>query len=264
MSHALQKKWLNPDRKRSTSLLVHSREMFAFVGPLGLGTVHRHPVPACLFALDGPFRIRLGEQPWQTTFGALIPANIAHEFDGAEQQVAVCYLDPFRAQHRLHGIHIQLADQQAPWCRLGRRLAADLAEAADPASASTILVRALQESIGKQAGWAAIKRPDEPRFAALEHGLESSNSSFDLTDAAREACLSPSRFSHRFTALTGVNWTRYSNWQRLLHCSSQLVTSAQPLTAIAMDRGYANPSHLSTAFRNSFGVAPSQIRPKCT
>lgn len=245
-----------------TSVLASSGDLFVFVGALGLGTVHQHPVPACLFALDRPFRIRYGTEDWLTTYGALIPANVAHEIDGAAQQVAVCYLDPLRAEHHLSGNHIRLADKHSNWSRLGRRLAVDLAEATDPSAASAALSRALQETIINQAGWTAIKRPVDLRLAALAHDLAASNSMPDLAEAAKRVHLSPSRFSHRFTALTGLRWTRYSNWQRLLQCSWQMLDSAQPLTFIAMDQGYSSASHLSAAFRNSFGIAPSHIRPK--
>ena len=87
------------------------------------------------------------------------------------------------------------------------------------------------------------ERPDKP------HALE---------QVARKASLSPSRFLHLFKAATGVPFRRYRMWMRM-GTAVRSMTAGRPLTEAALAAGFASSSHFSSAFREMFGLSPSQL-----
>ncbi len=79
-----------------------------------------------------------------------------------------------------------------------------------------------------------------------------------LDQVARKANLSPSRFLHLFKAATGVPFRRYRMWVRM-GAAVRSMTAGRSLTEAALAAGFASSSHFSTAFREMFGLSPSQL-----
>ena len=72
------------------------------------------------------------------------------------------------------------------------------------------------------------------------------------------AGLSASRFLHLFKAETGVPLRRYRLW----NCMGAAVAAfraGQSLTEAAHAAGFASSAHFSTAFRDMFGMMPSEL-----
>ena len=70
--------------------------------------------------------------------------------------------------------------------------------------------------------------------------------------------LSVSRFQHVFKAQVGTTFRRYRLWGKM-HRVARSLQQGHALTRAAMDGGFASSSHLSAAFRDMFGVAPSVL-----
>lgn len=79
-----------------------------------------------------------------------------------------------------------------------------------------------------------------------------------VTDAARVAGLSPSRFQALFRQSVGMPFRHYRQWRRMAIVMKTL-SARQTLTAAAMAAGFASSAHLSTSFRTMFGITPSQL-----
>ena len=79
-----------------------------------------------------------------------------------------------------------------------------------------------------------------------------------LAHAARHAGLSPSRFQHSLREATGVAFRRYRQLRRMAQVLRRLAAGGN-LTDAALEAGFSSSSHLSTAFRDLFGMAPSQL-----
>jgi AraC family transcriptional regulator len=104
----------------------------------------------------------------------------------------------------------------------------------------------------------ALPRPILRRVIdRMEAGLDS-----DLTLAmlATESGYSRAHFARMFRAATGRTPHRYLLDMRLRKAQSMLADPALPLTEVAMACGFSSHSHLSTAFRSRFGMAPSAFR----
>lgn len=75
---------------------------------------------------------------------------------------------------------------------------------------------------------------------------------------AAGAHLSPSRFRHLFREAAGLSVQRYLLWQRLLAALGAAARGAS-LSEAAHEAGFADSAHMSRTFRDSFGLAPSEI-----
>ena len=74
----------------------------------------------------------------------------------------------------------------------------------------------------------------------------------------KRAGLSPSRFLHLFKAETGVPLRRYRIWNRI-GAASRAIAEGRTLTEAAHGAGFASSAHFSTAFRDMFGMMPSEL-----
>src|SRR5271165_3421880 len=81
-----------------------------------------------------------------------------------------------------------------------------------------------------------------------------------LTILADIACLSPYHFSRSFKQATGVGLHHYVMQGRLERAKTLMRRTNQPLALIAQEAGFADQSHLNSAFRREIGVTPGQFR----
>jgi AraC-like DNA-binding protein len=85
-----------------------------------------------------------------------------------------------------------------------------------------------------------------------------------LSLLASEADLSPWQLSRAFHHVTGCSLHRYQNSLRLRAAVRRLGEGENNLSALALDLGYCDHSHFTTAFTREFGVPPSRIRERQT
>lgn len=83
-----------------------------------------------------------------------------------------------------------------------------------------------------------------------------------LTMSEIAASLAVSRFqlSRIFRECTGFSLLGYRNQLRVRAALDRLSDPNARLSALAGKLGYSNPRHLTAAFRNSFGLLPSELR----
>jgi AraC-like DNA-binding protein len=79
----------------------------------------------------------------------------------------------------------------------------------------------------------------------------------DLASLSHEAGLSPRQMRHAFARDVGLPMRAYLRWKRLRRAAGAVGAGAT-LTAAAAAAGFADSAHLSRAFREQFGIAPSQ------
>ena len=83
-----------------------------------------------------------------------------------------------------------------------------------------------------------------------------------LTELANEAGIHPVHLSREFRAKFSVSLGEYVRGLRLEAAMTAIAHSDRSLIAIALECGYTNQSHFSTAFRRFTGMSPSQYRAK--
>jgi AraC family transcriptional regulator len=81
-----------------------------------------------------------------------------------------------------------------------------------------------------------------------------------LSDLARIAEMPLDYFARSFRAATGAPPYAYVLSRRLQRARELLLQSDRPISAIALDVGFANQSHLTATFQRAFGVTPASLR----
>lgn len=207
----------------------------AFSGPSLDLAPHRNAVATIALGLETAFRLTIDGGPPAEHTAALIPPGTLHHLqsDGA---MAFVYLDPLRDAE---GASVDLD--------AGRRRL--LRNGIDDVDLRTLC---------RVMGLAVPTEPTES-FAAVIRAVDRHPQDFPrVEDAARLAGLSASRFRHRFRQVTGVPFKRYRLWRRMAVVATVLA-DGRSLTRAAHDAGFASSAHLSTAFREMFGIPPSKV-----
>jgi AraC family transcriptional regulator len=79
-----------------------------------------------------------------------------------------------------------------------------------------------------------------------------------LAEAASVACLSESRFSHRFADATGLPFRTWLLWRRLMRAVEHMA-AGESLTTAALEAGFSDSAHFSRTFMRMFGVQASAL-----
>src|ERR1700738_3731409 len=81
-----------------------------------------------------------------------------------------------------------------------------------------------------------------------------------LEEMARIARISPFYFHRHFHAYMGETLAKYVKRLRLQHAAERLQFSDAPITEIALDSGYENPSSFTKVFNQVMGTSPKHYR----
>jgi AraC-like DNA-binding protein len=229
----------------SRPLIAFEGARALYLGPaLGLRP-HRNAAFTLAVGLDAPIRLTLfaDRSASTTTIDApivSIPAGHLHWLE-ARGLMAFLYLDPvgddlvrigasdFLGAHRI--IIAEKRDALRLWGleRWRTVLGVPVADAVDPRAAAV--------------AQAIVENPDA--YASL-------------SEAARAAALSPTRFNAVFCAQLGAPFRRYRLWRRIGFAMASL-GSGSNLTEAAYEAGFSSSAHFSHQFRRMFGLAPSAL-----
>jgi AraC-like DNA-binding protein len=102
-------------------------------------------------------------------------------------------------------------------------------------------------------------RPLEIAEAARSVLSERLGEPLRLSGIAAAVGVSTFHLCRAFRAATGETLHAYRNRMRL-QAALERLDDGESLTEVALDLGYSSHSHFSAAFRELFGVAPSQVR----
>lgn len=83
---------------------------------------------------------------------------------------------------------------------------------------------------------------------------------FDLERLAAKAGLSKFHFHRLFTRAAGVSPAKYQLNARMNEARRRLRETKESVIAVALDLGYASPSHFAQVFRRETGLTPSEYR----
>jgi len=79
-----------------------------------------------------------------------------------------------------------------------------------------------------------------------------------LSELAARVGLSPERLRHLFVEQLGIPVRSYRSWARVRH-ATMLLARGGSLTEIAHAANFSDAAHLSRAFRDMFGITPSEL-----
>lgn len=91
----------------------------------------------------------------------------------------------------------------------------------------------------------------------LDAGCEQS---WTLGDLAKTVAISPFELSRRFNDAMGMSIPEYINTRRVEEACRRLAITDAPITTIAFDTGFQDPSYFARIFRRVTGMSPREYR----
>ncbi|MEL6548267.1 MAG: helix-turn-helix transcriptional regulator [Myxococcota bacterium] len=226
-------------------LVAGARALFA--GPGMRLSPHRLSVATVVLTLVHPFHLVLLESD-ETRVAriGLIPPDTRHHLR-TEGRVLFLYLDALSDDHS--------AITPETLARLNTNIEGVTAPMDGASSISTeTLLSMLTESLGLVA-----KRIPDPRIERVVRALDTAPEEFDAIEgAACRASLSVSHFQQLFREAVGTTFRRYRLWRRMSVVALGL-SRGDSLTRAALDAGFSSSAHLSSTFREMFGLKPSEL-----
>jgi AraC-like DNA-binding protein len=139
----------------------------------------------------------------------------------------------------------------------------------DPSQAEEEAMHLLGEALAGLYGRAERSTEDEVPSSRTREAIERVReliagdpaSPAPLDRLAAEVRLSLYYLCHAFRRVTGMTMSGYRNRLRLM-MSLEHFTPGADLTRVALDLGFSSHSHFTYAFRRTFGVPPSKVRPR--
>jgi AraC-like DNA-binding protein len=230
-----------------------------YLGPAFGLTPHRNATAVLAVALDGTLEVASDPTDpatdYRSTRSVLILPSSLHHLRIARGRMAFLYVDPLGRD--LEALLTRMTDTAA-------HAAFNLREEA----AAIELMRGIAEggvapqdgraSLGELLGMGTGTKANARISAALRLMRDEPHKAHRLTELAEHAGLSASRFLHLFKAETGVPLRRYRIWNRM-GAAVRACGEGASLTEAAHAAGFASSAHFSTAFRDMFGMMPSDL-----
>ena len=241
------------------ALLLDWGARVLYIGPAFGLTPHRNATGVLAVALDGPIDVadnpRARTPSWRRTRSVLILPNSLHHLRIDGGRMAFLYVDPFGRDLAALRERMREAGSRAAFDLCDERpvleLFADIAERRlTPEGAR----RAARDLLGVGPGTA----PDARIVEAIRLMRDEPCASHALVELSKGAGLSTSRFLHLFKDVTGVPLRRYRIWNRI-GAAARAIAQGQSLTEAAHGAGFSSSAHFSSAFRDMFGMMPSEL-----
>ncbi|BBF99595.1 MULTISPECIES: AraC family transcriptional regulator [Pseudonocardia] len=222
----------------------------AYVGPSLRLAPHRGAVTCLALGIDDDLTVEVAERAPVTAGSALIPAGLRHRISTGPGRVAFVYLEPRGAGHVECASRMSLGGTADHPIAAGHDREAALIESARRGDIETM--RAL--AIGPGGG--GVPDPRIVRVLDLLHRPGGADT--PTAELAARSRLSVAHLLRVFGREVGVGLQAYRRWARMRTVAAVLAAGGD-LTRAAADAGFATPSHLSSAFRTMFGLAPSRL-----
>lgn len=226
-----------------------------YCGPIQYLETHVYGANVLHVGIYSPFRIRLEVGEWHTCRCAVVPAGIKHCLDMAGGIHGKLFVER-------NGADDLAFRQRFPYDERQIHLFEDLdviecfrwIHEEDPQR------QLVEQSIEQLLN--AGDAPDYEQDHRIQHVINmisrEPDRNFSQQELALAVGLSPSRFLHLFRQQTGLPYRRFRLWKRMLVAFEHLHASDN-LTRAALDAGFADATHFSHSFRDTFGVNPAPV-----
>jgi AraC-like DNA-binding protein len=241
------------------AMLVSWGARAVYIGPGFQLPAHRNAVAVLALALKSPMRVAVDandpSQGYRECRSVLIEPNQLHLIETNADDHAFFYVDALsddlailraRCLRQYETLHFDLKDEDALIDLLVRM----------PRNAKSWFDT--QELLAEILGF--VRRKNDTRITSVVQALLSTP--YDdrpAEDWARAIGLSSSRFQHIFKESTGLTFRRFRLWARIRVALGHAMRG-KSLTHAALAAGLSSSAHLSAAFKEMFGISPSQLK----
>jgi AraC-like DNA-binding protein len=226
-----------------------------YCGPIQYLETHVYGANVLHVGIYQAFRICLADGVWRSCRCALVPAGIKHALDMAGGVHGKLFVER-------DGVDAAAFRQRFPHDETRVRLFEDgevlecfrwiHEEDPDRGAVELRMDQLLRtDGVGVHEGDGRIRQ-------IVELICREPDRNFSREELAEIIGLSPSRFLHLFREQTGLPYRRFRLWKRMLLAFNHL-HDTDNLTRAALDAGFADATHFSHSFRDTFGVNPAPV-----
>ncbi|NHN78350.1 helix-turn-helix domain-containing protein [Azotobacter chroococcum] len=106
----------------------------------------------------------------------------------------------------------------------------------------------------------ARAQKQQPLERVMQHIQQHFQEPLDQKSMADLCNMTPIRFSRAFKDVYGVGFLEFVQSKRMEHAHDLLLNSQMPVSSIAYASGFKDPSYFTRAFRQHYGLSPSEFR----
>ncbi|MCI9175736.1 MAG: helix-turn-helix domain-containing protein [Lachnospiraceae bacterium] len=242
--------------------------------------MHFHPEMELIYVIEGSADVKVGE--WEYRPGKndiiLINSGVKHSLACGEHAIlcTVCYSPKLAAEmtdsENLYFHCNSVKENDRAYDRLRQMFRRLILDEADGSRENLCLQKSLlyrllgelmdhflvKEAGGK--GTCQVSEEDMRLQKALQYVSQNFQSSVGLSELADQMYLSVSTLSRLFKKKTGIYFADYVKQMRLRYACRELAFSSENITKIAIESGFTNLSGFNRAFRETYGISPSEYR----
>ena len=230
-----------------------------YLGPAFGLTPHRNATGVLAVALDGTIGVadepRARSPSYRDTRSVLILPNSLHHLRVDTGRMAFLYVDPLGRDLQALRARMKGVGSRAAFDIIDER---PVVELFDDIAQRRLAPEEAQREVRELLGIGSRARPDARIADAVKRMRDEPCGSHSLAELGRKAGLSSSRFLHLFKEVTGVPLRRYRIWNRI-GAAARAVSQGKSLTEAAHGAGLSSSAHFSSAFRDMFGMMPSEL-----
>lgn len=220
-------------------------------------TAHKHTWGQVTYALEGVFRVTVGNNSWiaPPLRAIWIPPEVVHE---------VVILEKARLRPLL--VHANASPLIGDDCRvlnvspLLRELILALAQLDEPCQRESLLADLILDELAQSATLPMrIALPNDKRLKILcETLIDDPASQLTLKEWAQRVGASERTLTRLFEQELGMTFSQWRQQMRLAH-AAPLIARGLPLSQVALELGYASQSAFSAMFKKTFGQSPTEF-----
>lgn len=226
-----------------------------YFGPSPPLSSHLYGTVALHVGVYRPFRIRIANRKPVTCRCAIVPPNTKHELDFSGGIHGKLFVErdstdfPYFQQRFSYQEPFGSFFQEEETLNSFRWIYEE-----DPEKAA---VEACLDRLMKDRG--PLQYTIDPRIQSIIDLIrDEPDMNFSQEHLATLVNLSPSRLLHLFKQHTSVSYRRFRMWKRLRLAVEQF-NRTDNMTRVALDSGFADATHFSHCFRDTFGVNPAFV-----
>ncbi|MDZ4725545.1 MAG: helix-turn-helix transcriptional regulator [Leptospira sp.] len=238
------------------SLLIW-KDFAVYAGPSFSTHRHSHFFHQICLGIDGPFQLKGKDEKLYSYQSAYIPSGTSHETIGTDTNFIILLVDPLSFGLNLFS-EVSVIDGE-PACDVSLFFTHSEIDKYyniylnEPEYFRSKLITQLSK-IGLGNDFSTDKRI----LDSIEK-LYLSSDRLTLTELAKRANISTSRFRHLFKEQIGIPLSAYQLWLKTRKAILYLVEN-QKLIEAAYEGGFSDQAHFSRIFRRSFGLNPSEFQ----
>lgn len=218
-------------------------------------TTHSYAAVALHVGIYQPFYIKIDNGEWQSCRCAIVPAGVKHELNFTDGIHGKLFIERNSADFLYFKRKFPHFDKSITLFH-DENLVNQLREIYEQNPSKITIEKQLNQLLNCDN--TLTVEFDSRVQKAVTLICDQPNHNFSQEYLAVMNELSPSRFLHLFKENTGVPYRRFRAWRRLFLAVEQL-NKSDNMTFAALEAGFADATHFSHSFKNTFGVNPAFV-----